>query len=112
MDLHQSKEMSLQDKLHNIQKELKNTLDIHAGRAAFGSVLYFLLCLFSVYILSLFSEVALKLKVCQERETMKETLAEERIKALTKEKDKLLELSMQRGKIIQASHVMNIKRII
>ncbi|KAK2849879.1 hypothetical protein Q7C36_008662 [Tachysurus vachellii] len=76
IDLHQSKEMSLQNKLHNIQKELKNTLDIHA-------------------------EVALKLKESQERETMKETLAEERIKALTKEKEKLLELSMQRGKIIQ-----------
>lgn len=36
---------------------------------------------------------------------MKERETEERFEALTKEKDELLELSMQRGKIIQASHI-------
>ncbi|XP_026768847.2 coiled-coil domain-containing protein 89 [Pangasianodon hypophthalmus] len=76
MDLHQTKEASLQDKLHNTQKELKNTVDMHA-------------------------DVVLKLRQSQERATLKETEAEERFEALTKEKDELLELSMQRGKIIQ-----------
>ncbi|KAG7330979.1 hypothetical protein KOW79_004948 [Hemibagrus wyckioides] len=71
-DLHQEKEESLHDKLHSIQKELKNALVMHA-------------------------DVVSKLKQNQERER----LAEERIEALTKEKEKLLELSMQRGKIIQ-----------
>lgn len=36
---------------------------------------------------------------------MKEKEAEEKFEALVKEKDELLELSMQRGKIIQASHI-------
>lgn len=40
MDVHQNKEASLQDKLHNTQKELKTAVDMHAGRTAFGSVLY------------------------------------------------------------------------
>lgn len=35
--------------------------------------------------------------------------AEERFEALTKEKNELLELSMQRVKNIQASHVLNNK---
>lgn len=40
-DLHQEKEESLHDKLHSIQKELKNALDMHAGKAAFCSVCIF-----------------------------------------------------------------------
>ncbi|XP_017324846.1 coiled-coil domain-containing protein 89 [Ictalurus punctatus] len=76
MDVHQNKEASLQDKLHNTQKELKTAVDMHA-------------------------EMVLKLKQSQERGTMKERETEERFEALTKEKDELLELSMQRGKIIQ-----------
>lgn len=111
MDFHQNKEASLQDKLHKTQKELKNAVDMHAGRAAFGSILY--ICIsspfLSLYFVSGFSEVVLRLRQSQERGTMKETEAEERYEALMKEKNELLELSMQRGKIIQASYILNNK---
>lgn len=40
MDCHQKKDASLQDKLHKTQAELQNAVDMHAGGAAFGSILY------------------------------------------------------------------------
>ncbi|XP_046701474.1 coiled-coil domain-containing protein 89 isoform X2 [Silurus meridionalis] len=73
---HQEKEAILQDKLHNTQKKLKKAVDMN-------------------------EEMALQFRQIQERGAMTETEAEEKFEALMKEKHKLLELSMQRGKIIQ-----------
>ncbi|XP_036429936.1 coiled-coil domain-containing protein 89 [Colossoma macropomum] len=80
MNLHQIKEASLQDELHNTQKQLKNAVEMCA-------------------------EMDLKLRQSHERDTMKETESQEKLEALLKEKNELLELSMQRGKIIQDKQV-------
>ncbi|XP_017546960.1 coiled-coil domain-containing protein 89 [Pygocentrus nattereri] len=80
MNLHQIKEASLHDELHNTQKQLKNAVEMCA-------------------------EMDLKLRQSHERDTMKETESQEKLEALQKEKNELLELSMQRGKIIQDKQV-------
>lgn len=49
----------------------------------------------------------LKLKQSHERGMMKETENQEKLEALLKEKKELLELSMQRGKILQVSPTLN-----
>ncbi|XP_028847372.1 coiled-coil domain-containing protein 89 [Denticeps clupeoides] len=76
MNLHKSKESSLQDELHDTQKQLKNAMDM---------------C----------TELDLKLKLTEERNTLSESETHVKIEALAKEKEELLGLSMQRGKIIQ-----------
>ncbi|KAG9271593.1 coiled-coil domain-containing protein 89 [Astyanax mexicanus] len=76
MNLHQIKEASLQDELHNTQKQLKNAVEMCA-------------------------EMDLKLRLSHERGMTKESENQEKLEALMREKNDLLKLSMQRGKIIQ-----------
>ncbi|KAI5107313.1 coiled-coil domain-containing protein 89, partial [Silurus meridionalis] len=85
MDLYREKEAILQDKLHNTQKKLKKAVDMN-------------------------EEMALQFRQIQERGAMTETEAEEKFEALMKEKHKLLELSMQRGKIIQAKEIQELEK--
>ncbi|KAK1789009.1 hypothetical protein P4O66_014967, partial [Electrophorus voltai] len=80
MNQHQIKEASLQDELHNTRKQLKNAEEMCA-------------------------EMDLKLRQSLERGIMKETETQEKLEELVKEKNELLELSMQRGKIIQDKQV-------
>ncbi|KAJ8012797.1 hypothetical protein DPEC_G00046600 [Dallia pectoralis] len=76
MSLHQTKETSLQDELHDAQRQLKDALQM-------------------------FTELDQRLQETRQRDILRETHVHEQIAILTKEKDKFLELSMQRGKLIQ-----------
>ncbi|XP_076858803.1 coiled-coil domain-containing protein 89 [Brachyhypopomus gauderio] len=80
MNQHQIKEASLQDELQNTRKQLKNAEEMCA-------------------------EMDLKLRQSCERGMMKEAETREKLEELVKEKNELLELSMQRGKIIQDKQV-------
>ncbi|XP_043104101.1 coiled-coil domain-containing protein 89 [Puntigrus tetrazona] len=75
ISLHQIKEASLKNELSDAQKQLKNAVEMCA-------------------------ELDLKLRQTQEKESMRETDTQERLEKLMKEKDELIDLSMQRGKII------------
>ncbi|XP_029315345.1 LOW QUALITY PROTEIN: coiled-coil domain-containing protein 89 [Cottoperca gobio] len=76
---HQDKEASLLDQLHDAQQHQRDAVEMR-------------------------SDLKLKLQKAEEEHALKETitsLTKETITSLTKEKDKLLYLSMERGKIIQ-----------
>lgn len=50
------------------------------------------------------TELDLKLRQTQEKESMRETDTQERLEKLMKEKDELIDLSVQRGKVILVSN--------
>ncbi|XP_052004751.1 coiled-coil domain-containing protein 89-like isoform X1 [Xyrauchen texanus] len=76
MNLHQIKEASLKNELNDAQKQLKNAVEMCA-------------------------ELDLRLRQTQEKETMRDTETRERLDNLMKENNELIDLSLQRGKIIQ-----------
>ncbi|XP_041725847.2 coiled-coil domain-containing protein 89 [Coregonus clupeaformis] len=80
MGLHQTKEVSLQDELHDAQRQLRDAVEM---------------C----------TELDQQLKKARENYSLKETQMQKKIEVLAKEKDKLLDLSMQRGKLIQDKQV-------
>lgn len=106
MNQHQTKEASLHHELQDTQEQLKNAVDMCAGelfdkrksirRSIYVHVMYSCLNCFGI-----FPELDLKLKLSQDRDNLQERKVQEKIEALTKEKEELLDLSMQRGKIIQ-----------
>ncbi|XP_036965470.1 coiled-coil domain-containing protein 89 isoform X2 [Acanthopagrus latus] len=73
---HQAKEESLLDQLYNAQKQQRDVVEM---------------C----------QDLKLKLQKSEEEHALKENDVRESITRLTKEKDKLLSLSMERGKVIQ-----------
>ncbi|TRY92804.1 hypothetical protein DNTS_024872 [Danionella cerebrum] len=75
MNLHQIKEASLKNELSDTQKQLKTAVEICA-------------------------ELDLQLRNTQEKESFKETETKEKLEKLMKEKEELIDLSVQRGKII------------
>ncbi|XP_063070678.1 coiled-coil domain-containing protein 89 isoform X2 [Engraulis encrasicolus] len=75
MNQHQTNEASLQHELQDTQEQLKNAVDMCA-------------------------ELDLRLKLSQDRDNKLDAEVQEKLNALTKEKEELLDLSMQRGKII------------
>ncbi|KAM9484654.1 coiled-coil domain-containing protein 89 isoform 2-T2 [Salvelinus alpinus] len=80
MDLHQTKEASLQDELHDAQRQLSDAVEM---------------C----------TELDQQLKKARENDSLKGTEMQKQIEVLAKEKDKFLDLSMQRGKLIQDKQV-------
>ncbi|KTG47003.1 hypothetical protein cypCar_00039899, partial [Cyprinus carpio] len=85
ISLHQIKEASLKNELSDTQKQLKNAVEMCAV----------------VQLLHFFpTELDLKLRQTQEKESRRETDSQERLEKLMKEKDELIDLSMQRGKMI------------
>ncbi|XP_010889276.1 coiled-coil domain-containing protein 89 [Esox lucius] len=80
MGLHQTKETSLQDELRDSQRQLKDSL-------------------------AMCTELDQRLHAARQRDLMRETQMHKEIAVLAKEKDKFLDLSMQRGKIIQDKQV-------
>ncbi|XP_051997686.1 coiled-coil domain-containing protein 89-like [Xyrauchen texanus] len=76
MNLHQIKESSLKNELNNAQKQLKNAVEMCA-------------------------ELDLRLRQTQEKETTRDTKTQERLDKLMRENSELIDLSVQRGKIIQ-----------
>ncbi|KAL4656627.1 coiled-coil domain-containing protein 89 [Arapaima gigas] len=76
MSLHQTKEASLQDELQSTQKQLKHAVDMYA-------------------------ELDLQLRQKRGKEIMRETELQEKLEALTREKDELQDLSALREKIIE-----------
>ncbi|XP_055726574.1 coiled-coil domain-containing protein 89 [Salvelinus fontinalis] len=80
MDLHQTKETSLQDELHDAQRQLSDAVEM---------------C----------TELDQQLKKARENDSLKGTEMQKQIEVLAKEKDKFLDLSMQRGKLIQDKQV-------
>ncbi|KAJ8394399.1 hypothetical protein AAFF_G00046100 [Aldrovandia affinis] len=79
MSLHQTKEASLQDELHITQKQLKDAVDMYA-------------------------ELDMQLRQTREKDTSREGLMQEKLEALAKENDELLDFSLQREKEIQDKH--------
>ncbi|XP_077072006.1 coiled-coil domain-containing protein 89 isoform X1 [Siphateles boraxobius] len=75
INLHQIKEASLKNELSDTQKQLKNAVEMCA-------------------------ELDLKLRQTKEKESIRETDTQERLEKLVKEKDELIDLSLQRGKVI------------
>lgn len=57
------------------------------------------------------TELDLKLRQTQEKESMRETDTQERLEKLMKEKDELIDLSMQRGKMILVSNETDFTRV-
>ncbi|XP_048096022.1 coiled-coil domain-containing protein 89 [Alosa alosa] len=80
MNQHQTKEAVLQHELQDTQDQLKNAVDMCA-------------------------ELDLRLKLSQDSNNLHEVKVQKKIEALTKEKEELLDLSMQRGNIIQNRQV-------
>ncbi|XP_036401342.1 coiled-coil domain-containing protein 89 [Megalops cyprinoides] len=76
MSLHQSKEASLQDELHITQKQLKDAVDMY-------------------------TELDMQLRQTREKDASKEVQLQGKLEALAKEKDELLDLSLQKEKVIQ-----------
>ncbi|XP_030643193.1 coiled-coil domain-containing protein 89 [Chanos chanos] len=76
INLHEIKEASLQVELQDTQKQLKDAVE---------------LC----------TKLDLELKETQERDTVRETETQGKLDSLMREKDELLDLSMQQEKIIQ-----------
>ncbi|MBN3300233.1 CCD89 protein, partial [Amia calva] len=76
MIIHQTKEASLQGELQITQKQLKDAVDM---------------C----------TELDLQLRRAMDKDAFEESQLQQKLEALVKEKDELLDLSMQRGKIIQ-----------
>ncbi|XP_006636594.1 coiled-coil domain-containing protein 89 [Lepisosteus oculatus] len=73
---HQTKEASLQGELQDTQKQLKDAVEM---------------C----------TELDLQLRRAMEKDALEESQLQQKLEALVKEKDELLDLSMQRGRIIQ-----------
>ncbi|XP_018584322.1 coiled-coil domain-containing protein 89 [Scleropages formosus] len=76
MSLHQTKEASLQDELQSTQKQLKDAVDMY-------------------------TELDLQLRQSRGREIMKETQLQEKLDALTKEKNQLQDLSALKEKTVE-----------
>ncbi|TKS67242.1 Coiled-coil domain-containing protein 89 [Collichthys lucidus] len=76
---HRGKEASLLDQLHDAQQQHREAVEM---------------C----------KDLKLKLQKAEEEQALKEVNMRESIKCLTKEKDKLLHLSMERGKVIQMNY--------
>lgn len=76
ISLHQIKEASLKNELNDTQKQLKSAVEMCA-------------------------ELDLQLRQSQEKEAMRETETQVILEKLLEEKDELIDLSMQRGKIIE-----------
>ncbi|KAI7808561.1 coiled-coil domain-containing protein 89 [Triplophysa rosa] len=76
ISLHQIKEASLKNELNDTQKQLKTAVEM-------------------------FAELDLKLRQSQEKEATRETETQVKLERLMEEKNELIDLSVQRGKMIQ-----------
>lgn len=107
MDLHHTKEASLQGELHDAQRQLSNAVEMCTGE--FGCIILFPKTSVLNDKYDHFSDVSWpeldqQLKKARENDSLKGTEMQKKMEVLAKEKDKFLDLSMQRGKLIQVMH--------